>query len=364
MGRLISTLLAAFLVAACAGGSEPGAEPTRELPQVSYQLKNPDGGTVGTITSGAACDEMLLLADLEGRIYRLGLPNGEPLAPLSTPDLQPMAIAADCARQQVWVISPARPSGLRAAAIDAQSGKQISDFRIAERCFVTSASISGDELVAGGECLADPKQGDPPPAESYYRHRRNGFRVNTVSGETRLGLEPYESACIGAGACVGGAVAVLPGAQYAVLPTATAVGVYSVSGELQRTVNASSPLLKRDGATLPLSAAAEERVRWSARNSLLYRVFAAPGRVVAVHHRVELPPEWTLSSPNRPQFKAWANVYSEDGTPLRLDIALPELPMAFDGQAVFVVDYGIDGRQGAHEQVSVVRINVVDAAPK
>jgi hypothetical protein len=38
--------------------------------------------------------------------------------------------------------------------------------------------------------------------------------------------------------------------------------------------------------------------------------------------------------------------------------------MAFDGQAVFVVDYGIDGRQGAHEQVSVVRINVVDAAPK
>jgi hypothetical protein len=41
MGRLISTLLAAFLVAACAGGSEPGAEPTRELPRVSYQLKNP-----------------------------------------------------------------------------------------------------------------------------------------------------------------------------------------------------------------------------------------------------------------------------------------------------------------------------------
>jgi hypothetical protein len=176
----------------------------------------------------------------------------------------------------------------------------------------------------------------------------------------RAGLSPYEQSCIGAGACVGGSLAVTPEVMYAALPTATGVGVYSRSGELQRIVDVASPALTRDGTTLPVSTAAEERVRWSARNSLLYRVFAMARGFVLIHQRVELPANWTLSSPRRPQFKAWANSYSTDGRALRLDVPLPELPMAFDGEGAFVIDYGANGRQGAHEQVRVLRITLVD----
>lgn len=348
-------VIAAALMVSC---GQEGAPPNHAAAE-KYSLTNPDG-TIGTITSGGVCDGMLVLADVEGRIYRLSLPAGDALAPFNTPDLQPMAIAADCAQQRLWIVSPARPRGLRAVAIDAQSGRRVADVPIDDRCFVTSATMAGDELIAAGDCLVDPNDDDLPPGASYYEHRRNGFRLDTATGQVRAGPPPYEPVCIGAGACVGGSVALRSEALYAVLPTATKVGVYSRDGELQRTFDVRSPQFKRDGDILPMSTASEPRVRWSARNSLLYRVFPMRNGFVVIHHLTELPSNWTMSSMQRPQFKAWANVYSNDGTAIRLDVPLGELPMAFDGNALFVVDYGVNGRQGAHEQVGVVRIPVVD----
>ena len=215
-----------------------------------------------------------------------------------------------------------------------------------------------DELIAAGDCLKDATHVEPPPAASYYATRRNGFRLNIKTGETRAGLDAYEDQCIGAGACVGGAIAAYPNALYAALPTASSIGVYSKDGELQRTFSIESPAFKRDGTELPAGTLAEPRVRWSARNSLLYRIFAMNDRILVVHELAELPANWSLSSPARPQFKAWASSYSLEGQPIRLDLALPELPVAFDGEHLFVIDYGPNGRQGAHEQVSVLRINV------
>jgi len=343
------------MLASCARSAE---QPSAAAPpSARYPLKN-DDGTIGTIISGAVCAQTLLLADVEGRIYRLNLQSAHTLRPLSVPALQPMAVAADCARRLIWVISPSRPRGLRAVAIDYESGQQMSDVPLDATCFVRSAIIAEGELIAAGECLTDPRQTDPPPAESYYANRRNGFRMSTTTGEMHAGLEPYQLSCIGAGACVGGAIAVLPDVLYAALPTASSIGVYSRSGELRRTLPVVSPAFKRDGTTLRVGTAAEARVRWSARNSLLYRVFALPAGFVVVHELALVPPNWTLSSAVRPQFKAWASTFSKEGQPIHLDVELPELPVAFDGEHLFVVDYGLNGRQGAHEQVSVVRIKI------
>lgn len=281
-------------------------------------------------------------------------------SPIDDSTLMPMALAADCDRDRIWAISPKpRSRGLRAIAFDVASGSPTRELNIEAPCFSTSATVSGDVLFVGGECIvgATDDRYAIPPAESYYADKRIGVQVSLTSGETRAGLIPYEKSCDGGGACVGGAVAAFGSEWIAPLPVSSQLGVYSVRGELTRTIPVGSPgATARDGSQLATTAPAEQRVKWSTRNSLVRGVMVMANRLVVVHYLLDVPPGWKMGEVRRPQFKARVNVLTTDGTPLHVDLPLPELPVGNDQEALYLVDYGPNGREGAHEAVTVLRV--------
>jgi hypothetical protein len=304
---------------------------------------------------------MLYLGDVTSRIHRIDMVAGRVEPPIDDSSVLPMSLAADCDRNRIWAISPLpRGRGLRAVAFDIGSGKQTGEVAIPIPCFATSAVVAGDELFVGGECV-EGAVGDGyvvPGAAAYYSDKRIGVRVSLASGERRAGFVPFETSCIGGGACVGGSIAAFGESWIASLPVSAQVGLYSAGGELTRTIPVGSPAFVRDGSRLPTTASSEVRVRWSARNSLIHRAWVIANRLVVAHYLTDLPPGWKMDGPGRPQFKARMNILTIDGKPLHVDIALPELPVGHDDEGLYVVDYGPQGRQGAHESVTVLRVTV------
>lgn len=354
-------LIAVALLAlcSCARPSSSPAEPVHAEITGRYALTVP-GGTVGTITSAVRCGTTLYLGDVESRLHRLDLSDGRVLSPLIDDTVLPMAVAADCERGNVWVVSPfPRGGGVRAIAFDIESGKAVREWSIATACFATSALVSGDELFVGGECIqGSVKDYVAPPAASYYVDKRIGARVSLTSGESRPGLAPYETQCHGAGACVGGSVAKTATGWIASLPVSSRIGIYTEEGDLTRTLPVASTGFVSDGTRLAAGTGSDQRVRWSTHNSLIHRVFAVSDRLVVAHYVTQVPPGWTTASPERPQFKVRMTVLTPDGETRHTDIDLPELPIGSDDKALYVVDYGAKGRQGAHESVTVLRIAV------
>jgi len=80
--------------------------------------------------------------------------------------------------------------------------------------------------------------------------------------------------------------------------------------------------------------------------------------LVVTHYLLDVPPGWKMGGPGRPQFKVRMNILANSGDPIHLDVLLPELAVGADDEALFVVDYGAKGRQGAHESVTVLRVAV------
>jgi len=143
------------------------------------------------------------------------------------------------------------------------------------------------------------------------------------------------------------------------VPVSSQIGVYSPGGELTRTIPVGSPgATARDGSLLAGSASSEQRVKWSTRNSLIHGVFVMAKHLVVVHYLLDVPSGWKMGELRRPQFKARINVLTTDGTPLYVDVPLPELPVGSDREALYLVDYGPNGREGAHEAVTVLRLAV------
>ena len=78
--------------------------------------------------------------------------------------------------------------------------------------------------------------------------------------------------------------------------------------------------------------------------------------LVVVHYLLDVPLGWKMGEPRRPQFKARINVLTTDGTAINVDVPLPEVPVGSDREALYLVDYGPNGREGAHEAVTVIRV--------
>lgn len=351
-----------FLIAfsACATPpTPPVTEPVEAKIVGRYELSAP-ASTVGTITSIVRCGDILYLADTASRIHRLNMSSGRVESAIDDSTLMPMALAADCDRDRVWAISPKpRGHGLRAVAFDLASGSPTRELNIPVPCFPTSATVSADVLFVGGECIegAIDQRSIRPPAASYYANKRIGVRVSLTSSETRSGLVPFEMSCDGAGACVGGTVAPFGDRWIASLPVSSQIGVYSQDGELTGTIPVGSPgATARDGSPLGGSASSEQRVNWSTSNSLIHGAFVTANHLVVVHYLLDVPPGWKMGEVRRPQFKARINVLATDGKPLHVDLPLPELPVGNDQEALYLVDYGPKGREGAHETVTVLRV--------
>lgn len=325
----------------------------------SYELRSPLGDAIGTLLSAVRCGDVLYLAGHEGGIHRLDLRTTEVMHPFTAIESPIETLTADCDRSLVWAITPVSGGiGLRAIALDIGTGKQARAVDIAAACFPASAMIDNDELIVGGECFERAPTGRvAPSAESYYKGKRIGVRVKLTSGEVVPGLAPFETQCDAAGSCVGGSIAKLDSWLLASLPASARIGVYTNAGELQRTIPITSPGFKRDAA-LPATTLSAERVLWMAKNSVVRRIFVVSGNVVVVHYTAKVPSGWTPASTARPQVDARANVFTPDGKALLQDFPLADMPIGSDGESVFVVDYGENGRQGSHERVVVQRIRL------
>jgi hypothetical protein len=353
--RIVLALCLA-LAAGCARPDEPRTTPVTG----SYELTAMDGGTLGTILSAVRCGDVLYLAGQDSLIYRLDLRTTEMLRPFDAISLSIETLAADCDRNVLWAIAPLRQGrGLRAIALETGTGKQTRAIDIPVACFPASAVVENDELLIGGECLERATPAVPASRpESYYEGKRIGVRVNIASGEARPGLPPFESRCDAVGACVGGSIARLDDLLLASLPVSDKIGVYTNAGALQRTLPIASPAFKRDSVRLPEKSSSEDRVRWLATNSVVRRVFVVSGNIVVVHYLARLPSEWSAGSAARPQVTARVNVFARDGKMLLQDFPLADLPVGSDGESLFVVDYGPNGRQGAHERLVLQRVRL------
>jgi hypothetical protein len=351
---------------ACVGllaGCGPPEQP-RTMPVTgSYELTSPLGGTVGTILSAVRCGEILYLAGHDRGIHRLDLRSTEVMQPFAAFEGPIETLAADCDHNLVWAIGPvAGARGLRAAALDIGTGTLTRDITVPVACFPASAIVDGDELIVGGECFESVPTGRPSPrAASYYQGKRIGVRIQVrpgEGGEVRRGLVPFESRCDAAGACVGGSIAKLGELLLASLPVSGKIGVYTRAGDLQRTIPITSPAFKRDQQSLLATAGSEENVRWRVNNSVVRRIFVVSGDIVVAHYSVNLPAGWNSASTQRPGVDARANVFTPDGKVLLQDFPLADMPIGSDGESIFVVDYGADGRRGAYERVVVQRIRL------
>ena len=363
MTRLVA-LLGLVAAVACTSPSSPGASGTQTPTEAQIVARCPltvSGGTIGTIMSVARCGSMLYVADTDSRIHRIDTATGQLATPLADGSMMPLALAADCQRNRVWAVSPLpRGRGLRVIPFDTETRTQAKEMSISTPCFPTTAVVSDDVLFVGGECIVGEigERYVQPEAASYYADKRIGVRLSVTSGKSQDGLTPYETECHGGGACVGGSIDAAGGNWIASLRSSARVGVYNGDGTLARTIPVSSPAFVTDGTRLPANASSEQSVGWGTRNSQIGRAFVIGNHLVVAHYVTVVPPGWKMGGPDRPQFKVMMNVMTTDGQPVHVDVALPELPVGRDDDALYVIDYGPAGRQGAHESVTVLKVAV------
>ena len=112
------------------------------------------------------------------------------------------------------------------------------------------------------------------------------------------------------------------------LPTSRRVAVYRGAETPPTLLDITSPEFIRTDQILPPNASAETRVRWLSENSTIGMVLPFADRIATFHSQARLEPDRILG-----QFidrTVFMNVHAYDGTRLRTDVAVPELPVGND----------------------------------
>jgi hypothetical protein len=219
--------------------------------------------------------------------------------------------------------------------------------------------VIDDTFVIGGTWMPTP-QGPyaHPPASAFYRDKKVGFAVELATGESEPTIDPYDMACRGGGRCMGGSllpVTAHPTVKWvASQPASREIALYDVKRTLVGRIDISSPLFKSDGTSVEVMDAAAS-VRWSASNSIVRMAVPFGGNVVAtVHSLTKLPDNYVFGQ--SAEFDWWMNLHSLDGRKLVSDIALPGMPIGWDGDGLYAVDYGQAGRHSTPESVEILRV--------
>jgi thiol-disulfide isomerase/thioredoxin len=311
--------------------------------------------TITLITGIARCGETAWVSELHrSRITRLDLlqptQTGERLVAEADRVLHmPAGLTVDC-RQQVLHVVEREPYGV--ASVDAKSGRLVGRVAMPER---TSADdpvlMSGTDLVVGGSSWSALNE-NRQDTERYYEGITIGSHVNPASKAVRPLLLPYELSCRGWGACGKPSMDSVVGdprvAFVASLPASCRVGLYSAAPELVRTFDVRSPLFVSDGRFLGPTDA-RTSVLWGRTNSTISQVFAFGQVVATIHTTNDVPTDWNFTTPVR--FKVLMNLHRLDGSPIALDILLPDLPIGRDEDHLYVVDYGAKGRNEPNDRV-------------
>ena len=324
-------------------------------PDGRWTIKVAPFDTIALITGIARCGDTAWVSEFHrSRITRLDL-----LQPTQTGDRlvaegdrvlhMPSGLAADC-QQQVLHVVERDPMGV--ASVDAKSGKLLGRVAPAERDSVDDPVLmSGRDLVVGGLSWSAAVRSDHTSAERFYGDAKIGYRIDPASRALRPLLEPYERSCRAWGACgmasMDSVVADPRVAFVAALPTSRRVGLYSAAPELVRTFDVGSPLFVSDGRSLGPSDARTSTL-WGRTNSEIHRVFAFGQVIATIHATNDIPADWNFQSP---RFKVLMNLHQLDGSPIALDIPLPDLPIGRDEDHLYVVDYGAKGRNEPSDRV-------------
>jgi hypothetical protein len=181
-------------------------------------------------------------------------------------------------------------------------------------------------------------------------------RFDLVSGTSEPMLPSYDDSCIGGGACWLASVAPDGHGWWAAQPTSTAIAHYDNLGNPPRLISVVSPGLLRSGRSIRLDAKADEGVRWHGENGTLHSVFRTAERVVVVHARPRIGPDWQFGQ--QLAFTVLMNSYTPDGRLVRADVPLPDLPVGGDADGLWAIDYGSAGRTNGVTALELVKILV------
>ena len=342
-GFSVSVSLIALL-AAGGGNAGPAQQADVALQEESWEI--PTGGAFGVITIVVRCGDVLYLADprhLAVRRYDVATNQSLPEFGSDRVGL-PMAMAADCANGELFVVNPmplAGSGGPGVRRLDLSTAELRQEYPLPPDFLARPGGHVYDDsfVIAGIWGPPDPEV----PAEDYYAGHDLGLRLSLETGVTESMVPSYETRCIGAGQCpdvrFDSVVTSQSVLSVASVPTSTAVGVYE-GRELVRIVDVDSAAFVRDGEVLPLNTRPDERVRWTGRNSTIDWVFAFERAFAVVHVQRHIEPSWQLGQPT--QMSAFMSTYGWDGAQRLQDVRLPGRVVGRGDGVVYTIDSGAD----------------------
>jgi len=354
-GLVVVALAAALIWCARAPGELRSADGTT----TRWTIRN-DQEWFGFVSQAVRCEDILFLADLQGKIRPLDLVRRRQLPILRT-EGPPLALAADCGRQILYAVLPSagQSSEATVVALEFPSGLVVRRYRVPVLSMPGRGAYfsAPSSLLIAGIVHPEPEalfaHGS---AESFYGTAHVGLKLSLTTGATEPMFTPYEQQCIGGGQCL--EVSMAPGDDQSLvaLPSSTHVAVYDDMRKTPFLIDITSPLFLRNGRALALGVSAEDRVRWTAENSTIFAVYQFRAHIATIHARPRLKADWVLGQPI--DFTVLMNLHSYDGRLVRADLELPDLPVGQDADNVFVIDYGERGRAGSSPGATLSMIHV------
>jgi hypothetical protein len=314
---------------------------------------------MGLIVGAGVCgDEAFLLDRQAGRVHRVDLARRKMAGSigLNVGALRFVtSVAADCSARLLYVT---HQDGV--AVFEADSGALTASYsKPATFVHTLGASV----LDSSSQTLAVPglwPQADSDwlvkPVDRMYEGDKIGYRLDLRSGRASPMLPPVERGCWSLGPnCTAATLdSVAGGGWVAAHRVGMMVGVYDARFQLIKTIDARSPLFQETGKR-NLSQKIDTMLAWGEENSVIRQVHAFGDAIVTVHSLSRSK----AGKRSATTFDVFMNVHSLDGVGLRSDVRLPDLPVGRDETALYVVDYGANGRRKlGRDAFSLVRIPV------
>jgi hypothetical protein len=324
-----------------------------------HWLVTAGSSAAGLIVGAALCGNDAFLLDRQaGRVHRVDLDQRTVTGSigLAVGALRFVtSVAADCAAQLLYVT---HHEGV--AAFDINSGDLEANYA-KPTSFVHTLGAS--VLDPASHTLAVPglwPQSDSDwlvkPVDRMFEGDKIGYRLDLRTGRASPMLAPVERGCWSLGPnCTAATLdATERGGWVAAHRVGMMVGVYDARYQLIRTIDVRSPLFAETGRR-NLSQKVDTMLAWGEENSVIRQVHAFGDDIVTVHSVNRSKP----GNGSVTKFDVFMNVHAIDGERLQSDLRLPDLPVGRDDAALYVIDYGANGRRKlGRNAFSLVRIPV------
>ena len=332
-------LVGLALTVSIAGCSQPQEEPTPDYEydaagaQIQPELRIEIAGITpdepfGLISGASVCGGYLFGADpRNGVVHQIQLSSGIRIQTLGGREVTdewapPETAIADCVNDILYVAHARGVTGFRIA-----TGEHVRTISLSEEVGVVTGQgdVVGRYLVLPG-LVGTPEDSMQASLATALQGVSIGARVSLDDGMVSSMLPLLSEGCRNRiGDCVNASVAVIrgdPQGWVACQDSAAMVGVYDQDGAIVRTIDIRSPRFLNDG-TVVRGGGIPESIRWSQRNSSVYRCAVLGDFIVSVHVTFD-EGEWSPGTAM--SLITLANIHTIDGQPIVSDIGLPDLP--------------------------------------